>query len=386
MSRSRSAASSVRPAGIARPRSRIGAPTAPTRLCPITRSGQTGARPPASARARMSDDSAGHLPRPRRASAPAAVVVVAEGELDLVGAPAPRSRRSPATGDRPGRSSTSAASASWTPRACAPCSRRVRRCLDAGRRSRIARPSERGAPGAGAGRPRPREFEVVERARQLIVPAAASADHDRAEHHPVDRRRPASSGSPGSAAGTRSRRSRRRTRRSSRRASAPTPTSLVAGDRSRAARRGRSARSAGIDSRNEKRAAASRLSPRKRPAVIVAPERETPGISASAWARPTQIASRVPTSLDVARRAAPTRVGRQQDEAEHDQRRCRSGRGCAPRSRSGRWKARPKIADRDRRDDDVPAHARVELAAQLRPAQAERARCARCAPGRARSR
>ena len=45
---------------------------------------------------------------------------------------------------------------------------------------------------------------------------------------------------------------------------------------------------AGTDRRNEKRAAAARSSPRKSPAVIVAPERDTPGISAAAWAMPTQ--------------------------------------------------------------------------------------------------
>ena len=43
---------------------------------------------------------------------------------------------------------------------------------------------------------------------------------------------------------------------------------------------------AGIERRNEKRAAAVRSSPTNSPAVIVAPERDTPGISASAWAKP----------------------------------------------------------------------------------------------------
>ncbi len=42
----------------------------------------------------------------------------------------------------------------------------------------------------------------------------------------------------------------------------------------------------GAPRRKEKRAASARVSPRKSPAVIVAPERETPGISARACASP----------------------------------------------------------------------------------------------------
>src|SRR5215208_370820 len=52
--------------------------------------------------------------------------------------------------------------------------------------------------------------------------------------------------------------------------------------------------------RNENLAASSRLSPRKRPSVIVAPERETPGTSAAAWASPIPTAS--PNPSLVARR------------------------------------------------------------------------------------
>jgi len=40
-----------------------------------------------------------------------------------------------------------------------------------------------------------------------------------------------------------------------------------------------------MDSRNEKRAAAVRSRPTSSPAVMVIPEREVPGISASAWAK-----------------------------------------------------------------------------------------------------
>ena len=46
---------------------------------------------------------------------------------------------------------------------------------------------------------------------------------------------------------------------------------------------------------NEKRAAADRVSPNARPAVIVTPERDVPGISDSACAQPIITASRQPT-------------------------------------------------------------------------------------------
>src|SRR5919197_6131954 len=48
---------------------------------------------------------------------------------------------------------------------------------------------------------------------------------------------------------------------------------------------------AGMESRNENRAAASRVRPRNSPAVIVVPERDAPGISARACAVPTARAS-----------------------------------------------------------------------------------------------
>ena len=48
------------------------------------------------------------------------------------------------------------------------------------------------------------------------------------------------------------------------------------------------ATTAGIASRNEYRTAAGRVRPRKSPAVIVPPDRETPGISAIACAKPEQ--------------------------------------------------------------------------------------------------
>ena len=49
----------------------------------------------------------------------------------------------------------------------------------------------------------------------------------------------------------------------------------------------------GSDSRNENRAAASLVSPTARPAVIVIPDRDTPGWRARAWATPTVSAERM---------------------------------------------------------------------------------------------
>ncbi len=69
--------------------------------------------------------------------------------------------------------------------------------------------------------------------------------------------------------------------------------------------------------RNDRRAAASRWKPRKRPPVMVIPERETPGARAAAWHRPITAASRRRNSS--ASRSPGQAVGHQQDEPEHDQ-------------------------------------------------------------------
>ena len=61
----------------------------------------------------------------------------------------------------------------------------------------------------------------------------------------------------------------------------------------------------GTASRNENRAAPKRVSPSARPIVIVTPEREVPGISASACAQPISSASRQPTEYS-SRRFAPS--------------------------------------------------------------------------------
>ena len=51
--------------------------------------------------------------------------------------------------------------------------------------------------------------------------------------------------------------------------------------------------SAGIDRKNDIRVAATRSSPAKSPAEIVAPERETPGTSETHWTTPMKMASRM---------------------------------------------------------------------------------------------
>ena len=64
------------------------------------------------------------------------------------------------------------------------------------------------------------------------------------------------------------------------------------------------ATTAGIASRNENRAAAGRCRPSSSPALIVAPDRDTPGISASDCARPISTPSRVESCSSVALVAA----------------------------------------------------------------------------------
>ena len=53
----------------------------------------------------------------------------------------------------------------------------------------------------------------------------------------------------------------------------------------------------GADRRNENRAASWRAMPSIRPTVMVTPERDVPGTSASACAQPMIIASRRPMSV-----------------------------------------------------------------------------------------
>ena len=111
----------------------------------------------------------------------------------------------------------------------------------------------------------------------------------------------------------------------------------------------------GVASRNAKRAASSFESPASRPPPIVAPEREKPGISASACAAPTPSASRHADACGDARvppsasssvghdgRAAPQALGPVQQDAVQGQeersraratrRRCAAGPAAAARA------------------------------------------------------
>ena len=101
------------------------------------------------------------------------------------------------------------------------------------------------------------------------------------------------SGGPRTAAARRSRRRRRRTPRRRQRSPRPAPMSPESASLSW---KRPAASSAGIDMKKLSRVAVTRSRPRNSPTEIVAPERETPGISATAWARPIRIASRRPRS------------------------------------------------------------------------------------------
>ncbi len=74
----------------------------------------------------------------------------------------------------------------------------------------------------------------------------------------------------------------------------------------------------GIIIRKLSRAAASRSKPRRRAAVIVIPERDVPGFSASACAAPTITASRTPNSSTL--RCPVDRSAHRQQQTEHDER------------------------------------------------------------------
>ena len=118
----------------------------------------------------------------------------------------------------------------------------------------------------------------------------------------------------------------------------------------------RPSRMIGAASRNEKRAACSRSSPTPRPAAIVAPDREMPGMMAIPWAMPTRMADPQPslsaswTRLALSASAAGERCcGDQEREAHPDQRRALEP--VAARE--------PDEARRDRRHHDEPRKALV---------------------------
>ena len=145
----------------------------------------------------------------------------------------------------------------------------------------------------------------------------------------------------------------------------------------------------GTSSRNENRAAESRSRPRKPPAVIVIPERETPGMSARLCARPTAtpcFSVRSSIDLVIGRRSAqpssppkparkiaichgsPRWLGDHVLEREADQRRPGSSRRARPR--------RSLVARLDRPPASVPSqptHERLQVVPEVRPDRDERA-------------
>ena len=78
----------------------------------------------------------------------------------------------------------------------------------------------------------------------------------------------------------------------------------------------------GVESRNENRAAVGRSRLRNKPAEMVMPLRETPGMMASACAVPISIASAIETCADILLLAAE-RIGEPHHQADHDRGRSR---------------------------------------------------------------
>ena len=123
-----------------------------------------------------------------------------------------------------------------------------------------------------------------------------------------------------------------------------------------------------MERRKANRAAACRVSPRNNPAEMVAPERETPGISASAWARPTITPSFGRDALERSALAAQA-IGEQEHDTERDQR--RPDQVEVARALLDLIRERgPEDHDRDGREDQIPPHARVEVLPALGVAQA----------------
>ena len=133
---------------------------------------------------------------------------------------------------------------------------------------------------------------------------------------------------------------------------------------------------AGIDSRNEKRAAASRRMPSAIAASSVIPERDTPGTSASACAQPIRIASR----RSMLSRSRPCAVLAALDPGQrqrHDDERDGDDPERAERALDRVPQQQADHADRDRADDQVAQVARVDVGAACPTAPAARASAAR---------
>ena len=113
--------------------------------------------------------------------------------------------------------------------------------------------------------------------------------------------------------------------------------------------------------RNEKRAAASRVRPRYRPAEIVMPEREMPGKRASACAAPMTTASRTPSAVELAALRADA-VGQPQDGRPGQHQDDQEGRAVLPEERVE--EALPERAEQrpgDDRDEQQPGQAAVRV-------------------------
>ena len=166
-------------------------------------------------------------------------------------------------------------------------------------------------------------------------------EHQDPEGDPVGDEDVEACGRPGSAAARRSPRSPRRRRPGSRSIGRADRGAVLAADLA-AARRARSGPRPGPragTSSGRRRRGRSRVN---RPAEIVAPERETPGISARAWAKPmnqpvahVQLLDR---ALPSSRRARPAASRTRTGSAP-----IRSGRDRARPTRSGPAKTKPKI-------------------------------------------
>ena len=146
-----------------------------------------------------------------------------------------------------------------------------------------------------------------------------------------------------------------------------------------AARTGRRARRPGPRAGTSSAPRPSRLKPRNIAAVSVAPERDTPGTSAHAWAMPTSTPSRRVEVVEPARGVRDL-LGQQQQQAERDQR-AADQRQVARAGLDLVLEDQPEDPDRDRADDDVEAEPEVERAPHLgsrMPTQ----RAPRCATAR----
>src|ERR1700722_4039216 len=116
------------------------------------------------------------------------------------------------------------------------------------------------------------------------------------------------------------------------------------------------ANTAGMASRKPNRAANSRSRPRKRPALMVAPDRETPGTNASVWAMLTSTASRrgrcSTQLLDVG--ALPSDALGKRDHRRKRHQRRRNHPQVAHARTDLVLEEHTQHADRDGSDDDVP--------------------------------